>query len=101
MRNAIAAVAAADNWRNALREPFESISVLFIPPSSNVRIFSMNKVLLPYFGRKNAGIGPPSLGLTITSNQGMILAPVVSDPDWHMPPDFGLPGKSNLMMKIG
>jgi hypothetical protein len=43
MRNAIAAVAAADNWRNVLREPFESISSLFIRSSSNVRVFSMER----------------------------------------------------------
>src|SRR5438309_12026041 len=40
MRNAIAAVAAADNWRNALREPLERISLVFIRPSSNSQIFS-------------------------------------------------------------
>src|SRR5712664_3944582 len=43
MRNAIAAVAAADNWRNVLREPFESVSLFFIRPSSDVRVFSMER----------------------------------------------------------
>src|SRR5439155_24849121 len=46
MRNAAAAVAAADNWRNVLREPLDRISLVFIRPSSNTQIVSGNLAAL-------------------------------------------------------
>src|SRR5438876_11468498 len=52
MRNAAAAVATADNWRNALREPLERISLAFVRPSSNAQIVSAN---LPALRRNKSG----------------------------------------------
>src|SRR5437879_3235130 len=54
MRNAAAAVAAADNWRNVLREPLERISLVFIRPSSTRKSFPV--ILLLSAATRAAGL---------------------------------------------
>src|SRR5881398_2823817 len=58
MRNAAAAVAAADNWRNVLREPLERISLVFIRPSSTRKSFPV--ILLLSAATRAAGLFHPA-----------------------------------------
>src|SRR5882762_10385889 len=97
IRNAIAAVAAADNWRNALREAFESTSLLFIRPSSQVRKFSVEK---SDSACKCNRIGfRPAHHYSTESGDDLSASRIrrLSDPLR----DFGLPWKFNLTAKIG
>src|SRR5207249_7716172 len=58
MRNAAAAVAAADNWRNVLREPLERISLVFTRPSSTRQSFPV--ILLLSAATRAAGLFHPA-----------------------------------------